>query len=88
MYQHCRAKISCGLNDPILFFSMFLDHFRDALKGPINLLTGDNERWRDANHAVMRLLAQDSFFFQRFAIGTRCAVEFDADPHAPAANLS
>jgi len=67
---------------------MFLDHFRESLKGPINLLTGDNERWRDANHRSCVSLHKIPSFSALSAIGTRCAVEFDADPHAPAANLS
>src|SRR5271157_4393651 len=66
---------------------MLLNHLRDSLKGPVNLLTADDERGRDANHSVVRLLAQDSFFLERFAVGTREAVKFDADPQAFAAYL-
>ena len=66
---------------------MPLNHFRDSLKGPVDLLTTDDERWCDANHSVMGLFAQDSFFLERLAVRARRAVEFDADPQASAAHL-
>jgi hypothetical protein len=66
---------------------MLLNNFCDSLKGPVNLLTADDERGSDANHSVMCLLAQDSFFLERFAVGARWAVEFDTDPQAFAAHL-
>jgi hypothetical protein len=66
---------------------MLLNDFRHALEGPVNLLTADNERRRDSNYPVVRLLAQDSFSLERFAVGTRRAVQFDADPQAFAAHL-
>src|ERR1700687_755957 len=64
-----------------------LNHFRDSLKGPVNLLTADDERGCDADHPVMRFLAQDSFFLQSLAVGARRAAEFNADPQASAADL-
>src|ERR1019366_2067064 len=67
--------------------STTLNHFRDSLKGPVNFLAADDERWCDANHPVMRFLAQDPFFLERFAVRTRWAVDFDADPQAFAANV-
>src|ERR1022692_3579497 len=66
---------------------MPLNYSRDSLKGPVNLLTTDDERWCDANHSVMRFLAQDSFLLERLAVGACGASEFDADPQAFAAYL-
>src|ERR1022692_4267347 len=43
---------------------MFLNDLRDSLEGPVDLLPGDDERRRDANDPVVRLLGQDSFFFE------------------------
>jgi hypothetical protein len=50
-----------------------LNHPRDSLKSPVNLLTTDDE-WRcDANHPIVRFLAQDSFLLQSLAVGARRA---------------
>jgi hypothetical protein len=57
------------------------------LKGPMNFVTADNERRCDANHAVMRFLAQDSLLFESFAVRARRAVKFNADPQASAPHL-
>src|SRR5208283_411994 len=66
---------------------MLLDHSGDSLERPVNFLAADDERRGDANHAIMSFLAQNSFFFQSFAVGACRAVKFDADPQALAANF-
>jgi len=64
---------------------MLLNHIRDSLKSPVNLLTADDERGSDWNHSVMRL---DSFFVKALRCrAARGTVQFDADPQAFAALL-
>jgi hypothetical protein len=57
-----------------------LNDLRDSLESPVNFLTTDDERWCDANHAVMRFLAQDSLLLESLAVRARRAVEFNGDP--------
>src|SRR5690348_2152195 len=67
---------------------LFFNYFPDAVEGPVNLLAGDDQRRGDADHAIVRLLAEDALLLQRLAIGARRAVHLDADPQAPAADFA
>ena len=81
------AMVSLGGESFLVYSSMPLNHFRDSLKGPVNLLTTDDERGCDANHPVMGFLAQNPFPLERLAVGARRTAQFNADPQASAADL-
>src|ERR1700687_526498 len=83
--QHVYNEISAHATDSPP--STPLNHFRDSLRGPVNLRTADDERGCDADHPVMRFLAQDSFLLQSLAVGARQAAEFNPEPQASAADL-
>jgi hypothetical protein len=40
----------------------------------------NHQWWSDSDHPVVSFLTKDFFFFQRFAVGTRWAVQFNPDP--------
>src|SRR5450631_1058000 len=64
-----------------------LNHLPDTLEGPVNFFTLNDQRRRDPNYTVVGFFAQDSFFFQRFAVGPCRTVKLDSDPQPLAADL-
>ena len=64
-----------------------LHHLLYPLKRPVNLIARDGQRRGNADYVVVRFFAEHAFFFQRFAVGTRGAMQFDADPQAAAADF-
>ncbi len=66
---------------------LLLNHLLDPLERPIDLLARDRQRRSDANHVIMRLLAEDAEFLERFAVRTRLARQLNADPQTDAANF-
>src|SRR5579862_9261108 len=84
-YAHLsRWALSCLMK--ALGLSPF-DHLANALECPVDFFFRDGQRWRDSNHPVMRLLAEQSLFLQRFAIRPRRTEHLNANPQALAANL-
>src|SRR6185437_713991 len=80
-----QGAAGCKFEGPLL---LFFNHLADAVKSPVNLLAGNDQRRRDADNAIVRLLAENSLLFQRLAIGPCRAVHLDADPEPSATNFA
>src|SRR5664279_3324685 len=70
----CNVRFNFGFDDNLL------NHLPDALEGPVNFLTLNDQRRRNPNYTVVGFFAQDSLFFQRFAVGPSRTVKLDPDP--------
>lgn len=57
-----------------------LEDLANALKGPVDLFTGDGQRRCNANHSIMRFFREQAFFLQSFAIRARGTAHLDANP--------
>src|SRR5271165_111814 len=66
---------------------LLLNHLSDALERPVDFVARDGERRSDTQNLVVSLLAQNALVFERLAVGSRGAVQFDSDPQSPAANF-
>src|SRR4051812_27751078 len=70
-----------------LTFLTFFNHFADAVEGPVNFLAGDCEWRSNANHALVRFLAEYSFVLEGFAVRPRRTVQLDSNPQAFPADI-
>ena len=76
--QKSTSPLDCGRLLP--YFSRT---FAIRSTAPVDLFAGDDEGRRNANHVIVRLLAQDSLFLERFATGSGVALQLNGDPQSP-----